>query len=194
MSNQKAEITYEDEFRASIERTHNWGMPSIEFSEKKDRYINEATLKKVGDCISSHISHLEPSDISQQCFAVSLALLKPLQETLGVPVHYTLGYVRLNGRPVFYTAEDGLKEILTSGFSNPAFNLHAWLTLPSHEIIDITFGTSYGVVNNEPKLIGSMVVLHPDQLTKGLSYHPQLVGESFLERVGALKNFSFFSL
>ncbi|WP_230472655.1 hypothetical protein [Gibbsiella quercinecans] len=78
-----------------------------------------------------------------------------LEEALQTPLYYTLGYVDCEKRPVFYTSESQLKNNLGNPMSGAvAINLHAWLTTPNMEIIDITFATTYGIVNNVPSVIG----------------------------------------
>ncbi|NQD80991.1 hypothetical protein HP436_12470 [Pseudomonas sp. CrR14] len=79
--------------------------------------------------------------------------------------------------------------MMREGMPSHALNLHAWLTLPSLEVIDITFGTTYGVVRNASDFIGRMCFMHPDDMTAGMQYHPQLIGETYLERIGGLHGF-----
>ncbi|MCK9812838.1 hypothetical protein M1B35_01400 [Pseudomonas sp. MAFF 302046] len=102
-----------------------------------------------------------------------------------MPLAFTLGYVEYNGCNVFHSNAWELKMMLKKGVPLPALYLHAWLMVPSHEVIDMTFGTTYGVVNQIPSVIGSMCFLHPDDMTADMQYHPQLVGEDSLERIGA---------
>ena len=94
-----------------------------------------------------------------------------------MPLAFTLGYVEYNGRKVFYSDTRELKAMLHKGISSPALNLHAWLTLPSHEVSDMTFGTTYGVVTQTPSVIGRMCFLHPEEMIADMQYHPQLIGE-----------------
>ena len=120
-------------------------------------------------------------------------LKAPLERALGVPLAFTLGYVEYNGRNVFYSDTRELKAMLHKGMSSPALNLHAWLTLPSHEVIDMTFGTTYGVVTQTPSVIGRMCFLHPDDMTADMQYHPQVIGEDYLERVGGMQTLLMLS-
>jgi hypothetical protein len=67
-----------------------------------------------------------------------------------------------------------------------AINLHAWLTTPNMEIIDLTFATTYGIVNNVPSVIGRCSFQHYSAFNENMVYHPQLVGEDYLKQIGAL--------
>lgn len=88
---------------------------------------------------------------------------------------------------MFYTEAAQLKAMLDRGrpLAGP-LKLHAWLTMPSHEILDLTFGTTYGVVNGIKELIGNATFLHPSELTGSQRYHPQLVGTDYFHRIGAI--------
>ena len=36
-------------------------------------------------------------------------------------------------------------------------------------------------------MMGAALALHPSELTGGMSYHPMLIGEEFLYKIGAMK-------
>ena len=113
-----------------------------------------------------------------------------LEEALQTPIYYTLGYVDYEKRPVFYTSEKGLKSKLGNPMSGVgAINLHAWLTTPNMEIIDLTFATTYGIVNNIPSVIGRYSFQHYSEFNENMVYHPQLVGEDYLKQIGAFVDF-----
>ncbi|MGA3706031.1 hypothetical protein ACI2TH_22145 [Ralstonia nicotianae] len=67
-----------------------------------------------------------------------------------------------------------------------ALELHAWLTLPSREIIDLTLSTTLGLVRNLPELVGRAAFIHPNDLVGNHSYHPQVLGEDYLRRIGVM--------
>lgn len=54
------------------------------------------------------------------------------------------------------------------------------------EIIDLTFSTTYGIVNNVPSVIGRCSFQHYSAFNENMVYHPQLVGEDYLKQIGAL--------
>lgn len=117
-----------------------------------------------------------------------------IEHALQIPLVYTLGYVEYNHGKVFHSDVQQLKELLENGITSPSLDLHAWLTLPSHEIIDITFGTTYGILTGTPDCVGKMCFLHPDDMPVEMQYHPQLVGEDYLERIGGMYSLTVLNL
>jgi hypothetical protein len=183
-------MTYETELQVAIERTKAWGLESPTFTPSPRRFLSDAVTERVMRTASSIAGHLSPQQIAAQCFAVSTFLLGPLQDALGVPLLYTIGYVQLKDGPVFYSAVDELKTLLDHPMNVfQKLKLHAWLTLPSHEILDLTWGTTYGLAQDVPKMVGNAVFRHPDDLVGGQEYHPQLVGLNYMRRIGAMVEF-----
>lgn len=176
---------YEERFDQALERSKSWGLTPSGFSRTDERFVTEHNLQIFQQVASAYLSNFHPEDVSQQCFGVTAMLKAPLEEALGVPLAFTLGYVEYNGRNVFHSDTRKLEKMLRDGIPSFALNLHAWLTLPSHEIIDMTFGTTYGVVNELPDVIGRMCFIHPDDMTKDMQYHPQLIGWDYMEKIGA---------
>ncbi|WP_186080256.1 hypothetical protein [Burkholderia gladioli] len=151
------------------------------------RYVSPTTIAKVSDCAQAVLGRMQAENVAAQCFAVSSFLREPLQDVLGVPLTYTLGYVNLGRGPVFHTPVESLKAMLDAGRpASRALELHAWLTLPSREIIDLTLSTTLGIVRNLPELVGRAAFIHPNDLVGNHSYHPQVLGEDYLRRIGVM--------
>ncbi|MGP2734239.1 hypothetical protein [Serratia bockelmannii] len=68
-------------------------------------------------------------------------------------------------------------------------NSHLWLMTPNMEIIDITFATTYGIVNDIPSVIGRCSFQHHSEFNENMVYHSQLVGEGYLKKSGAFVDF-----
>ena len=185
---------YEVTFGKALIRSRQWGLQPVRFQPSQKRYVSDANTELLRRCLQDNFEKVHPQQISQQCFMVHAAMIGPLEEAIGVPLTYTIGYVTLNGRPVFHTPIRQLRSIMQSGMTSPALNLHAWLTLPSHEIIDLTFATTFGMLNNIPETIGLMSFLHPRDLKGGTKYHPQLVGDAYLYQIGAMLDVSVLTL
>ncbi|EMX4958083.1 TPA: hypothetical protein QHC21_002963 [Raoultella planticola] len=62
-------------------------------------------------------------------------------------------------------------------------DIHAWLTLPSYEIIDLTLSTTFAINNNQPENAGIFIAKKADDVT-GLIYRPMLVGDEYLKQIG----------
>lgn len=185
--------SYEDELQTAMDRTAAWGLHCPAFSFTSERFMTDEFIQRIAECTSRTIGSVPPESVAFQCFAVHALVQRPLEKALGIPLLYTVGYISHPGRTVFHTDEADLKAMLTSGKQVPGVvNMHAWLTLPSHEIVDLTYPTAYGVRNDIPELIGNATALHPSDLVGGQEYHPQLVGTDFFEQVGAIKSVEGF--
>lgn len=71
---------------------------------------------------------------------------------------------------------------------NQELKIHAWLTLPTMEIIDLSFPTTYAIKANQPDIIGLSITKHPKDLNHGMEYIPVLVGDDYLWQIGAIRN------
>ncbi|HEI8955485.1 TPA: hypothetical protein SLG95_003598 [Serratia liquefaciens] len=184
-------VNYEAEFISAVKRSRKWNLEVPEIKLSKTPFLtgdkSEAALKVIQTIASKHT----PEEVSQQCFGYMYVVQDVLEEALQTPLYYTLGYVDYEKRPVFYTSEGQLKNNLGNPMSGAgAINLHAWLTTPNMEIIDLTFATTYGIVNNVPSVIGRCSFQHYSTFNESMVYHPQLVGEDYLKQIGAFVDFS----
>lgn len=178
---------YELEFNDAIVRTKSWGLICPNFNESSVPYITDSSLKIINVEIQKILGQFYAEQISQQCFNVTILIQSKLEKLLKTELIYTLGYVDFMGKSVFYTNENQLKQKinLKSDFS-PLLNLHAWLTTPYYEIIDFTFGTTFGVVTNQPDCIGASSLQHYSKFNNDMIYHPQLVGHDYLKKTGGI--------
>ena len=183
-------VNYETEFIAAVKRSKKWKLEVPNISLKKTPFLAgeraAIALKVIQDYASMH----SQEEVSQQCFVYMYGIQSALENALQTPLYYTLGYVEFEKRPVFYTDEKELKSKLGNPMSGDgAINLHAWLTTPNMEIIDLTFATTYGIVNNIPSVIGRCSLQHYSEFNENMVYHPQLVGEDYLKQIGAFVDF-----
>ncbi|CAI1042203.1 Uncharacterised protein [Serratia ficaria] len=183
-------VNYEAEFVSAVKRSRKWNLEVPDIKLIKAPFLtgdkSEAALKVIQSIASKHT----PEEVSQQCFGYMYFVQDALEEALQTPLYYTLGYVDYEKRPVFYTGEEKLKSNLDNPMSSAgAINLHAWLTTPNMEIIDLTFATTYGIVNDVPSVIGRCSFQHYSAFNENMIYRPQLVGEDYLKKIGALVDF-----
>jgi hypothetical protein len=181
---------YEKEFTSAVERTRKWSMDTPDISIRSKPLLTDDKKSAALNVAQKIASEYTAEDISQQCFWYTLLVKKLLEDALESPLYYTLGYVKLNRRNVFYTKETDLKKIIDNPVpGGGGMNLHAWLTTPNMEIIDLTFGTTYGIVTRTSSMIGRCCFQHYTALDENMVYHPQLVGHDYLKRIGALREF-----
>lgn len=185
---------YEQEFNASLLRTKKWKLNPPAFTSLPGRLLTEDVMPMIQKCWISELDGWGYEDFSQKCFQVTSSLQEPLQELLGVPLFYTLGYVQEDGKgPIFHTEVAELKQLIRNKLPLGHINLHAWLTLPTYEVLDFTLLTTLGTLLDMPDLKGRAVAGHPADFPGHPSYHPQLVGDEFLTQCGLSQGVIFFT-
>lgn len=185
---------YEQEFNASLLRTKKWKLNPPAFTSLPGRLLTEDVMPMIQKCWISELDGWGYEDFSQKCFQVTSSLQEPLQELLGVPLFYTLGYVQEDGKgPIFHTEVAELKRLIRNKLPLGHINLHAWLTLPTYEVLDFTLLTTLGTLLDMPDLKGRAVAGHPADFPGHPSYHPQLVGDEFLTQCGLSQGVIFFT-
>lgn len=180
-------MPYLNDFKEALQRNVRLGLESPYFSHQDTRYLDDDFNAKFPHLILDTFGMLEPKDLTARCIPIHDQLQNVLKVKLGILSYFTIGYITLNGEKVYYQTEKSLKQLLSAGIDLCSVNLHVWLTLPSMEIIDMTFPTSYGVVKNKRELLGQVVTKHYSELTADMSYHPMIIGTEYIEKI-AWKN------
>lgn len=175
-------MAYLHYFKEALQRNTRLGLESPYFLHEDTRYLDHDFNAQFPYLILNTFGRLEPKDLTGTCIPIHNQLQTVLNDKLGILSYFTIGYVTLNGIDVYHQTEDSLKRFLSDGINLRSANLHAWLTLPSMEIIDMTFPTSYGVINNKNEMLGQVIVKHYSELKGGMSYHPMIIGTEYLEK------------
>jgi hypothetical protein len=117
-----------------------------------------------------------------------------VRELVGCPVLYTIGWVDDGTAKGMFKFDDAfISDKLKHGHSGGTVNIHAWLTLPSMEVIDVALATTIAVVQNIPEGYGGVFAQPADGLN-GMAYKPMLVGPDFLRKTGLLMERGIFTL
>ncbi|MBW4936168.1 hypothetical protein [Marinobacter sp. F4206] len=124
-----------------------------------------------------------PSKLAHKCLAIHYELLEDVEKIIGVKPIFTIGHMNIHGEEYWRITEDQLLEMSRSPSFQSKRHLHAWLSLPSSEIIDFTFPASYVVETKYSGEIGVAITKHHSEL-QGMSYHPVALGEEVLYRTG----------
>ncbi len=194
----KKETGYEKELKEAFKRTRDWDLevPQVKFSSSN--LITETKRQQVYQFLQDNLGKLNPDYISNKCFEIHNEIKEGLEGILGVQLVYTLGYINVDRGPVFYTSIKELCRMLKYDNSQISITnklkLHAWLTTPNYEIIDLTFMTTLALITNNPNSIGGIIFQHNTNFRGDLEYHPQLVGNDFLKKIGAMKGYITFSM
>lgn len=174
---------YAAEFREADARRELVGLDPLRVSP-----VTESFLPHGGDDLNFHLRRTTQQftfeQLANQCIAVHSLLLPEIAQHLGTSPILTLGFVCLGGRPLFSFSSEHLRAWVRDGA--PDFHgadIHCWITLPSLEILDYTLGAAIYKKTRDPRVRGAMVALHCSQL-RGMSYHPIVLGEDVLPRLG----------
>lgn len=180
---------YEAAFAAAQARATLWGLRPPSIHPLPVRYASPSAISAVRWQLHRALGHLSEDFVATQRFGVTAAARTLLETELKLPLAYTLGHIRQDGQRLCYTPIEGLEQMLRTSIAPGArVSLHAWLTLPSHEIIDVAFWALLPDLSCAEEREMRSLFMHPDQMP-GRGYHPQWVGDGFVRRVGLLKEY-----
>lgn len=179
---------YGDDWASAIERTkrYNLRVPTHELTPTH-RYLNSSRYAEFPFVVQKGLGELDYPDVVAQCLSIHYRLVPILEEWLGCPVLYTLGWIDDGSdKGMFKFDESFIAGKLRDGHHERTVNIHAWLTLPSFEVIDLALVTSLAVLKGWDKGHGSVLAKHADEIT-GLAYKPMLIGADFLRYTGIMR-------
>jgi len=182
--------TYKDEFLKAVELARSLGYDYKNVNIVDRRIINQSSLNNLSAVLQQILGSLSPYEIAAQCFITNLEILPAIESVFNCKVYYTLGYYTQFGEDIFKFTQKDIELWLKKGipeFTN--INMHAWITLDSTEIIDVTLLTSIGVATNNIELIGTIINSHPNDFDNGMVYHPVVLGHKILQDIGVLRYF-----
>nr|WP_219826148.1 hypothetical protein [Scandinavium goeteborgense] len=187
---------YCEEFQKALDRSAHFDLaPPEGVSEAPGRLMNHeriAQLQRVLAPVYEGIVSYE--QMVGQCMPLHLKARPVLEEWLGCPVYYTLGWIDDGSAKGLHKFDDAMiSNKLANGHHDEAINIHAWLTLPTMEIIDLTLSTSISILQGLKGGEGGAIINKADEVT-GFTYKPMLVGESFLSKIGILQNVTWYEL
>lgn len=185
---------YESNFLEALERTTRFGLstPSVELSDA--RFLTQEALSRLPFAIRDIMGELDEDDVVAQCLSLHMRLKPVIEQILGCNAFYTIGWVSFKDSEIFKQTEESLSEMLESGITGPDVNIHAWLTLPSMEVLDFSLPTTYAKVNGIEEGKGGVIAMYASDLADGMMYQPMLVGEEFLAKSGAMRFFATYSV
>lgn len=177
---------YERLFVDALARTGELGLPAPSFKPISARIITPAKMEKAATRVGRHLQNIQPQQIAAQCFAINSAVVDVIAEAFETPAYITIGNVAADGHWFYKVDTSYLKNLIANGITpGQGLKLHAWITLPSYEIIDITLPTTYAVVKGIPELIGGAMANHPTEI-RGMVFEPLIIGGEFFRRIGGI--------
>lgn len=157
-----------------------------------------------GDALDPEGSFIEPplrragvTDTAKsagQCLKWCHYLAPEFEKQLGRPVWVTVGQLWKDNSAVFSPTWDELRRWSTAGIKvsdiqhqgRSGVNLHAWLTIDSGEIVDLTFLSTLAKFADDAyaRFAGAVVWGRDPGMLNGHRYYPMATGRAFVEAVG----------
>jgi hypothetical protein len=180
-------LSYALEFAQAAERSKKFELdPPVFDIEPTRRWFDEDRLARFPNVLREGLGELGVEEVMAQCLSIHYRMRPIVQAWLGCPVLYTLGWIDDETDEGMFKFDDAfIANMLRTGHKGGSVNIHAWLTLPSMEIIDVSFATTLGIVQKRPEMLGRAITRPADEL-KGMAYKPMLVGDGFLRKTGLL--------
>jgi hypothetical protein len=175
-------MTYSQEFSEALKRTARLGLITPNFSPQiGNMFLTPANGEAISEAIYASAGALTKTQIIAQCIAINLQLAPAIEKALGCPAFLTIGHVNISGDSYFERTESDLLEMIENAAPKKSVPLHCWLTLPSHEVIDLTFRFSMKHINGWKECSTDPIAGDPDHLGD-VRYHPMLVGHDFIAK------------
>jgi hypothetical protein len=177
--------TYSERFHDAVRRTRRYKLPHPALEIREGRLLEDPVgLSTLTSALAPVFAGLSPELVAGNCALVSAALVDPIAQALNCPACFTFGWLNTAQRgDIFKMTESDIARWLKGALLPGPASFHCWVTLGTMEIVDATIATSDAVVNGGPTDSANIIARHADALV-GLTYHPMLVGDGFLERAG----------
>ena len=189
MIKEKQFSSYKSQFEEAYKRTLKFDLhpPKVRYSN--DIFLGDYFLREVPNLLKKWFGNIAPADLVVNCMGFNLNIQPLLEEYLSSDVYYTIGYILLEKKTYFYIEDNIIKSMLENIFNFKPLNIHVWLALPTMEILDFTFASTFANANNNPICDGGIIAEKADNLKGDISYHPVLIGDELLRKHGAIVDF-----
>ncbi len=188
-------MPYVDDYQDALDRTRRLGLtvPRVKIDPDPNlRYLTPDRQQQFPQVIHKAIGPVGAEELVAQCMSIHHRLQPVLEDWLGVPVVYTVGWVETSGDGLFKFDEAYVSELLQKAAQKvPAprsLGVHVWLTLPSMELLDLSLATSIAFAQKMPEGMGRVMAKHANDVTD-MAYKPMLLGDDWLRKIGALIEF-----
>lgn len=181
-------ITYIERLQAAYDFTEELGASFTRLPATKTELFTAELGGKLHDEFSN-LGIVSFAGAAGQCVKWSHALRPHVEKILGEPVLLTFGQVLNSTRSYFDPTRADLRAWYQRGLCATDFegrsgiNLHAWWTLSSGEIVDVTLWSTLSAAWKRPELLGAITGGWPDQIAPNPTYIPMVVGEDYIETI-----------
>lgn len=176
-------MSYAQEWYKAVARTTELGLTLPKHKVNTNiQILTDERQKAFHNVLKDSLGELNYKDVVAQCISIHYRLLPVIEKWLDCPVLYTLGWIDDGTDEGMFKFDDAfIMNKLQNGCSGDRVSMHAWLTLPSMEVIDVSLATSISVMNNLTEGHGGVIAKHAD-LLNGMTYKPMLIGVDFLRK------------
>ncbi len=187
-------LVYKEEFVEAVERTRRLGLTLPKYGFSDERFLTPEKLQQLPYAVRDAVGEISLEEVVAKCLSLHYMLLDPLADFFSTSVVYTIGYVSTPHCNLYKMTEDNLRNLLKFGLQSFQLDIHAWVTLPSMEILDFSLATSMAVINDWNDGHGAVVAGHADEFLYGIEYHPMVLGDNILRKIGALVEFKVWGI
>lgn len=184
-------MAYLDDINAAIARAAKLGLKAPAFQPVEGQLLTQKVYQDIPYIVRDALGDTTAEDVAAQCLSYHMRLLPILSDYFKTELTYTIGHVKMGAKTLFEQTEEQMEALIKGGIEHPQLQIHAWLTLPTCEIMDFTLPTTYAVINKTTDGYGSVLAGHADKLLNNVYYRPMLIGDDYLRRIGALVEFRY---
>ena len=194
MSSLPKDKNYQRYFREFIQAYHlprELGFPQTRpFRATGDKILIGGMNAKLEKTIANFFETLGGEiPVSGNCLFLTVSFFDYLHAHLPLDAFVTLGYVNISGTDYFKFSRDDIKKWVDEGLDSiDDLTLHAWLTLSSLEVIDLTLGSTIAEMSGTATTWG-LVMTNAPQDSPAIKYHPIALGTEIV--VAMHRKFSF---
>lgn len=165
---------YEKEFYKALDVGKKHGFSSERYSLIEGNLLSSDIINIIEIAVNDKWGGGIDS-MAGKCVKVHSEMKPIIESILGVKAYLTFGYIKLQGK---YVYKRDINELLENFEKAPVteqeVSLHAWITLPSMEIIDLTTMVSWAIAKKITIKKIDIVWGKVGQL--GMEFFPQLAG------------------
>lgn len=165
---------YEKEFYSALDRGKEHGFIANKQPSKEGRLLSPEIIDVVRIALNDQIKG-NIDLMAGECFKVHFMMRPIIESILNTRAYFTIGYIKLDGQYIHKMELDELLSRLSGGpITTQNTSLHAWITLPTMEVIDLTTMTSKAKAERRPA--NQIDIIWGESGSFDVEFYPQLAG------------------
>ncbi|MES2501796.1 MAG: hypothetical protein V4545_04255 [Pseudomonadota bacterium] len=189
---------YKNKFIEALTFTSSLGCAVQEFTFDSGTLLTEEKSNVMQEMLENNGIYSFKNSAGQ-CINWCHALQPLVAKAFDCNVLLTIGQLHFGKKTIYNPTEIDFTRWHKLGFrksdfnENTGFNFHAWLTLPSGEILDLTLWSTLGSIWKKPEMIDSVICGDPDKIAPYPKYTPIIIGNEYIETVESITGCEFLS-